>query len=403
MIVLAKEKWVRFRHQITLRILKIIMKPALYIKCGFRYKKIPNLKEPCLILYNHTTAEDQFFVGLMANTKTYFVMSDDLVIHRFAYKIMKFLVHPIPYKKASTDFSILKTCKKVVNEGGSIAISPEGNRTYSGVTCYINPTITKMIQFLKLPVVFLHLEGGFGVHPRFSNQIRKGKSFGNVQKIVYYEEYKDLSHEELYEMVKENIYTNENRQTGPYQSRKKAEYLERVIYRCPICGVTHFESKRNVLKCTTCGKEHLYNEYKEFIGLNGDTFFKNVYEWYRYQEEELKKTHLLDLPEEEILTTDIVSFYFIIPRKKKIRIANQVILKLHSNHYELIYDGVSKKYLFNDIISAGIFGKNKIDFFTKDMAYQIKSDCRFNALKYVQFFYKYKNEMEGINNEFLGL
>lgn len=401
--MLPKKKWTRFRHRVTLRILKMIMKPAMYLKCGFHYEKIPQFTKPYLILYNHTTAEDQFFVGLMANTKTYFVMSDDLVIQRFAYKIMQFLVNPIPYKKASTDFSILKNCKKVACEGGSIALSPEGNRTYSGVTCYINPTITKMIQFLKLPVVFVHLEGGFGVHPRFSNRIRKGKIFGFVQKIMQYDEYKDLSDDALYELVKENIYTNENQSTGPYQSNQKAEYLERVIYWCPICGITHFTSKGNRLTCTTCGKEHIYTEYKTYVGVNGETWFNNVYDWYQYQEDELRKLSLLNRLEEEVFTTDIISFYSIIPRKKKVCIAKQVIIKLHPNHYELVYEGVSKRFFFKDIVSAGIFGKNKIDFFTKDIAYQIKANRRFNALKYVQFFYKYKSEMEGIHNEFLGL
>lgn len=400
---MANKKWVRLRHQVIMRILKIIMKPAMRIKCGFRYEKITGIKGPYLVLYNHTTEEDQFLVGLMTNTKSYFVMSDDLVINKGTYGIMKFLVNPIPYKKASIDFSILKICKKVVNEGGSICIAPEGNRTYSGKTCYINPTITKMIHFLKVPVVFVHIEGGFGVHPRFSNHTRKGKSFGKVQKVITYDEYKDLSNEELYEKIKENIYTDETKPTGPFKARKKAEYLERVIYHCPKCGITKFESHKNRLICTTCQSEHIYTEYKEFVGANREAFFKNVYLWYQYQRDELNKMKLIEMNESQIITSDQISFYFIIPRKKRVLLAKEATFVLYPNRYEIKTEEKTTVIAFDDIISAGIFGRNKMNFFTKENIYQIKADARFNALKYVQFFYKYKNEKENKNNGFLGL
>lgn len=403
MFLLKKKKWIHFRHKVMMRILKIIMKPAMRIKCGFQYENIKELNEPSLILYNHITVYDQFFVGLMANTKTYFVMSDDLIIKPFVSKIMQYLVNPIPYKKASTDFSILKTSKKVIGEGGSIAMAPEGNRTYSGKTCYINPTISKMIRFLKVPVIFVHLEGGYGVQPRFSNQVRKGKTNGTVIKTLAYDEYKHLTDEQIYEIVKTYIYTDETKGHEKYKSGKSAEYLERVIYRCPTCGVTHFISNKMTLKCTTCDKEYIYDAYKRFISKDGQPAFGNVYEWYKYQEDALKQMRLLQMKEDTIITTDIVSFYYVIPRKKRIQISKHIQLILHPNCFELVHQDVSKKYDFNDILSAGVFGKNKMNFFTKDMIYQIKSDVHFNALKYVQFFYKYKNEKENGNNEFLGL
>lgn len=400
---MANKKWIHFRHKLMMRILKIVMKPAMRIKCGFHYEKINDFNEPSLILYNHVTVYDQFFVGLMTNTTSFFVMSDDLVIKPFVSKIIKYLVNPIPYKKASTDFSILKISKKVINEGGSVVMAPEGNRTYSGKTCYINPTIAKMIRFLKVPVIFIHIEGGFGVQPRFANKVRKGKTEGKVIKKLTYDDYKDLTDKEIYEIVKKYIYTDETKIDKKYKSKKPAEYLERVIYRCPTCGVTHFESHQNILKCTTCCQEYIYDEDKTFRCKNGNIPFINVYEWYKYQEDELKNMKLQDMKEEMKIATDEVSLYYIIPRKKRVQIAKQIKLILHPNCFELIDDNISKKYYFANIISAGVFGKNKMNFFTKDMTYQIKADVHFNALKYVQFFYKYKNEMEGLNNEFLGL
>jgi 1-acyl-sn-glycerol-3-phosphate acyltransferase len=60
----------------------------------------------------------------------------------------------------------VKTCVRVAKEGGTIAIAPEGNRTYSGVTESIKPSITGLIRLLRIPVAIFRIEGGYGVHPR---------------------------------------------------------------------------------------------------------------------------------------------------------------------------------------------------------------------------------------------
>lgn len=143
--------------------IRIFMRPIAYFYFGFRYKRFKNHKQPYFIMHNHQTVWDQFLIGLIWSNKTYFIMSDDLTTIKFLSPIMKFLVHPIPYKKASTDFTILRTCKQVVQEGGSIVIAAEGNRTYSGKTEYINPTIVKMIKFLQIPIATIRIEGGYGI------------------------------------------------------------------------------------------------------------------------------------------------------------------------------------------------------------------------------------------------
>ena len=52
-----------------------------------------------------------------------------------------------------------------------------------------------------------------------------------------------------------------------------------------------------------------------------------------------------------------------------------------------------------------VLGKNKLNIYYCDKLYQVKSNKRFNALKYVNVFYKFKNRKETDNNgdAFLGL
>lgn len=348
---------------------------------------------------------DQFFVGLICNNKTYYVMSDDLASIPFVSRVLQFLVHPIPYKKSSTDFSILKNCKKVASEGGSIAIAAEGNRTFSGKTEYIKSSTAKMVRFLKLPLVFIHIEGGFGVHPRFADKPRKGKCRGYVYQVYEYEDYKEMSIDELNQLIQRNLYVDESKNNQMYKSKRSAEYLERVIYRCPSCGITHFISHRNTLTCTTCHTSWIYNEYSRFEGIEKSVPFETLNDWYEYQKESVYQMQVLNCEVNQSLFEDVISLYAYIPRKKKQLLMKDVQIEVYPNQWKITDSNGNKRIFFlDDIVSAGVFGRNKISFFTKDEAYQIKSDVHFNAIKYVQLFYKYKIEKgESIDDKFLGL
>ncbi len=400
-----KEKhWVKFRHKFFMAILRTVMRPVAYLKFHYRYKKFKEQKEPYLIFYNHQTVWDQFLVGLICNNSTYFVMSDDLASIKFATPIMNFLIHPIPYAKSSTDFTILRTCKKVVSEGGSIAISAEGNRTYSGQTEYIKASTIKMIKFLKIPVAILHIEGGYGVFPRWADKARKAKFYGYVYKTYHYEDYKDLSNEELYKLICGDLYVDESTPSGPYKSKHSAEYLERVIYNCPKCGFTSFHSHKMLLTCDTCNMTLKYNEYKQFEGINEKAPFQNVKEWYIYQQEELFKMNILNYDHDHLFFSDQVKYIKVYPRKKKEIIAKKCTLNMYNNRIEIFYNNTHNTYLFDDISSSGVFGRNKLAFYIDKYIIQFKGDCHFNAMKYVNLHYKYRLEKgDETNDKFLGL
>ena len=58
-----------------------------------------------------------------------------------------------------------------------------------------------------------------------------------------------------------------------------------------------------------------------------------------------------------------------------------------------------------DVLSAVVvLGKNKVNLYWEKEVLQLKGDKRFNALKYVNFFHKYKNTKSGdTHGKFLGL
>ena len=59
---------------------------------------------------------------------------------------------------------------------------------------------------------------------------------------------------------------------------------------------------------------------------------------------------------------------------------------------------------FADVTAVSILGKNKANIYYNKQVYQITGNERFNALKYVNMYYRYKNMTKGDGDgKFLGI
>src|SRR5690554_3484206 len=162
-----RKRWMKFRHRFVFALVRPFFWLFLRLRYGFRYKRCHLPKGPAIILFNHTTNMDPFMVSSSIHGPVYFVATDDIFSIPFISKLIKYLVAPISKSKAVNDINTVKNCLRIVKEGGRIAISPEGNRTYSGKLCHINKAIVKLVKLLKVPLVLYNIVGGFGVNPRF--------------------------------------------------------------------------------------------------------------------------------------------------------------------------------------------------------------------------------------------
>ena len=398
------KKWVRRRHNLVRNIVNLFLYPYSRIKYGLRVEKLKEGRDrQYLVLYNHQTAFDQFFVGMPFKKVLYYVASEDLFSNGFVSKLIKFLVNPIPIKKQSTDVRAIMTCIKVASEGGSIAIAPEGNRTYSGKTEYMNPAIAPLARKLGLPIAFVRIEGGYGTHPRWSDVVRKGRTTCRVSRIMEPSEYAELTDGELSELIRSELYVNEAKADAAFSHKKRAEYLERAIYVCPECSLSTFESKGDTITCKRCGLAVKYTEKKELISQNPNFSFGFVSDWYDYQKKEILSLNLEPYYEKP-LYTEHSSVREVIPYTKKLSVYKDAEISLYANKIVAKEDGSVTEFLFDDASSLAVLGKNKLNLYVGKRIFQLKSDKRFNALKYVHIFYRYKQIKKGDNNgEFLGL
>lgn len=357
-----------------------------------------------MILYNHQTAFDQFFVGLAFKRPVYYVASEDLFSNGFVSAIIRYLVEPIPIKKQTTDVAAVINCIKVAKEGGTLAIAPEGNRTYSGKTEYIGPAIASLAKKIKLPIALYRIEGGYGVQPRWSDKTRKGNMRSYVSRVIEPEEYAAMSNEELFAIIEEGLYVNEGVADALFKSKKKAEYLERAIYVCPYCGLSEFVSDKNEIECKLCHRKISYGENKRLAGVGFDFPYQFVTEWYDAQKDFVRSLKL-EQYKETPLYSDRAKLSEVIVYKRKVVIKKEAEIKLYGNRI-VVDEGTSNAtvFPFDEVTAVSVLGRNKLNIYHDKKVYQLKSDKRFNALKYVNIYYHYKNICNGeADKEFLGL
>ncbi len=400
-----QDTWIKPRHRIVTAIACAVLTPYCRLKYGIKIEKFKEQKDrQYLILYNHQTAFDQFFVGISFEGPIYYMATEDIFSLGWISKLLSWLVAPIPIRKQTTDIKAVKTCFRVVKEGGTICIAPEGNRSYSGKTEYMNPAIASMAKKMKMPIALYRIEGGYGVQPRWSDVLRKGKMRSYVSRVIEPEEYAKMTAEELLQEIEKELYVNEASVDGMFYHKKRAEYLERAIYVCPYCGLSVFESHEDVVECKSCGRKVTYEPTKEIKGVGFEFPFRFVNEWYEYQKKfvnELDIQPYINTPmyRDEANISEVILF------QKKNPFREEASIALYGNR--VVFDEGKENELllhFDEVSAVTVLGRNKANIYYDDHVYQLKGSARFNALKYVNLYYHYKNlTKENENGEFLGL
>ena len=125
-------------------------------------------------------------------------------------------------------------------------------------------------------------------------------------------------------------------------------------------------------------------------------------DWYTYQEDYINHLDTLTLTEKPIIR-DTCDLYEVSLYSKKKLLAENVELALYGDRIEMS-GGFNEVFRFHEVENITILGKNKLDIYHADMVYQIQGDKRFNALKYLNLYHRYKNLTSEVQNgSFLGL
>lgn len=399
-----RKKWMKFRHKVVTEVARWVLTPYIYWTYHIKIDKFRQQgKRAYLVLLNHQTTFDQFFVGLSFRGPVYYVATEDIFSLGWISDVIRYVVAPIPIRKQTTDPQAVLTCLRVAREGGTIAMAPEGNRTYHGKTVYINPAVAALAKKMKLPIAIYRIEGGYGVQPRWCDGTRKGKMRAGVREVIEPEEYLTMSNEDLYERICKGLDVNEACVSGEFHSENLAQYLERAVYVCPDCGLSEFESEGDIVTCKKCGKQIRYLPTKELKGVNCEFPFRFMADWYEYQCDYVNRLNTGEYTQIPMYR-DRAKVSEVIVYKRKNVLRKQASIALYGDRVVLDEGQDNELVLpFDEVYAASVLGRNKLNIYHNDRIYQFKGDARFNGLKYVNIYHRSRNLVREDSSNFLGL
>ena len=386
------KKWLSKRHNFVCNLLRPFFK--LYFRLKYKLtvsKDEKKLDGPALIMSNHSTTLDPFILGTSFKRPLYYIASDDLFTIPVASRLIRWLINPIPKSKSKSDFNTIRTTLKVIKEGGTVAVFPEGNRTLYGTNWEIDISTAKFAKMCKVPLVLYKIEGGYGADPRWGNKIRKGKMTAGVVKVYSAEEINKLSAEELLAEIRAWLTTTDISSGVNFKYRRRAEYLERALYYCSNCGSFNtLRSEKDEIYCINCDFKAKYEESLTFSPVSGKLCATNTGDYLIVQREKLLE---LSKNKQGVLFSDKELEVRKIYDKKRHKVGYGTLLA-YANGVELDLKGEKVFYDFSTLYGVTILGKRKINFYLDaDKTLQIKGSKRFNAIKYLHLYEFVKEEI----------
>ena len=257
----------------------------------FDFEPAPELEGGYIVLPNHTSGGDQFFVAFSFLKKhMYYVASEHAFRKKLLGAIMRYATGPISRVKGTVAASTVLSILRYLRQGVPICIFPEGNRTWNGRSLPLHPTTAKLLRSANVPVMTYRIEGGYLSDPRWSHTTRRGKLRGGVVHVYQPEELKKMSLAEINERISADLWVDtdesQRREHIPYRGKKLAEGLEEALFLCPRCGaVATLRGKGNMFSCS-CG---LRAEYEVDGFFDAAAPFRSVAEWDDWQLAELHR------------------------------------------------------------------------------------------------------------------
>ena len=307
-------------------------KPNIFFRTLMRVVSLPDLlatkfsferigmerlgkNEPAFYLMNHSSFIDLEIAATVLYPKPFNIVATTDAF--FGKDWLMRQIGCIPTKKFSTDTTlvrdILYTIKKLKS---NVIMFPEAGYTLDGTTTTLSDTIGKCVKMLGIPLVMIKTYGAFSRDPLYNNlQRRKVKVSATVEYLLSAEEIKQMPAEDITRIVFEQFSFDSfkwQKENGIKISEPfRADGLERVLYKCPICGKEgEMLGAGTHLTCHVCGARWELSELGELVAFDGTKeSFTHVPDWYKWEREEVRReiedgSYSLDTPVDVWISVD---------------------------------------------------------------------------------------------------
>ncbi len=290
---------------------------------NFTYEEIGMEKlganEPALFLMNHSSFTDlQITSKLLGDRQYHIVCTNDGMIGKEG--LMR-AIGCIPTKKFIADVNLIRDMKYAIDKlGSSILMFPEASYSFDGTETPLPDSLGKCLKLLNVPVVMIKTEGAFLRDPLYNClQKRDVKVSATVTYLLSPEDIKNSPVDELNDILNSAIaydhFRTQFEKNIVVSEAFRADGLHRALYKCPACKAEgHMLGKGTAIKCKSCSKEYELTETGSLKAVAGETEFKFVPDWYKWEREYVKNevkdgTYLMDLDVDIMMLVDSKAIY----------------------------------------------------------------------------------------------
>lgn len=368
----------------------------------FDSKTSRGIKRPCLILSNHQTGFDHFAVSFGFNFGINWVASDTIFRHGFLSRLMVLLVRPIPFSKGASDMSAVKNMMNIIKSGGCVGMFPSGNRSFFGDECRILPGIGKLAKKFNVPLVLVQIRGGYNTLARWKRRSSPGKMTALVTKVIQPNELAAMDSDAVDKIIQQELCFNEfewNKTAQiAFRGRRRAEYLESVLFWCPQCGgMSGLCSQGCDFYCRNCRQRVTLNPYGFFEKISGaEKIPESILEWGKAQLEFVKGFDFSPFTNKPVFSDSGITFYRAERAKKEHKLAEGVIA-LYMDRLEIC----GRVFPVSEITTA-IVGVQKMTVYGQEDVFAVTVPARTNLVKYMICAFLLKNKSAGAGEEFYG-
>ena len=266
----------------------------LFFNFKVKFKNLAGkLDKSSIVLVNHGSFID--FMYALKYLKKYY---PHIVTARmyFYHKTMGTFLKKggiIPKSMFTADIESAKNCLRVIKSKEMLLMMPEARLSTVGRYEGIQERTVSFLHKAGVNLYLLKIDGAYFAMPKWGKGLRRGARVEcTLSQLYSAEEVAQLGFEEFKAGLEKAMDYDEyewlnTRPALKYKSKKLAEGLEGVLYKCPTCGAECTgETSGRKLRCTACGAEAELDERYQF---KGDKPFADLRGWYDWQYHELEQ------------------------------------------------------------------------------------------------------------------
>lgn len=381
------------RHAVVYKIIILLLKPYYRVRYNVRavrFKPQEGSKPPYLILCNHVSDWDPFFVAFCFPFPVFFVASDHLFRYGFKSRLLRFLAAPIPIQKTKKDLRTIRDMMAYLQKGRSVCVFPEGNRSWGGQTEVIPPSVGRMVQLMNAPLLLCRIRGGYLMNPRWGHYLRRGRVDCRMVREVTAADIAAMDIDAINELIQKELYVDamadQKQNPVAYYGKALAQDIETLLYACPECGrFQTIHAQNDQASCSFCGLTFSFSPYGYLEGAP----YATVGEWNSWQHGHLraqieKRSRDADT---DRLFCDEQQLLYSFERAKKSQLVAKGTFAMYLDKFVFEAKEQKQEFYLREIADVSVIGRLRLQFtLTDGRSFEVKSERPRSAYVYLQAY-----------------